>query len=71
MRYLYFLVKVFNWIRFGKVSKRVKDMINYTVCEEEFYGRNNKVIGYWAYGYYDPSLPYQGQRVFQVYRRVG
>lgn len=47
-------------IRFGKVTSEVKDTINGIICEEEFYDRNGEIIGYWAYGYFDPSLPYKG-----------
>jgi hypothetical protein len=26
--------------------------------------KNGKTIGYWAYGYFEPYLPYQGQPYF-------
>lgn len=51
---------VWNWIRFGKITSAVKADINGTACEVEFYGRGGKVIGYWAYGSFDPAGPYRG-----------
>ena len=35
-------------------------MVNGVVSEILLTGRRGKVIGYWAYGYYDPNFPYQG-----------
>lgn len=39
---------------------KVKDWINHQPCEIEYYDEQGVVIGYWAYGSYDPDLPYQG-----------
>ena len=47
------------WLRFGKVTVHVVDTINGSACEIEYRGRNGAVIGYWAYGAFDPTLPYQ------------
>jgi hypothetical protein len=52
--------KIWHWIRFGKITQTIKADINGTACEIEYAGRKGKVIGYWAYGYFDPSGPYQG-----------
>lgn len=30
------------------------------VSEIEYLNKAGERIGYWAYGYFDPSLPYQG-----------
>ncbi len=48
------------WIRFGKVTSKVMDTINGIVCEEAYYGRGGQMVGYWAYGSWDPAMPYQG-----------
>lgn len=49
----------FQWLRFGKITTKVIDRIEGTVCELEYRGRFNKVVGYWAYGYFDPELPFK------------
>lgn len=54
------LKSIWNLIRFGKITSTVKSDINGIACEIEYYGRNGKVIGYWAYGSFDPYYPYQG-----------
>lgn len=39
-----------------KSNSEVKGKINYAVCEEEHYCLNcRKIIGYWAYGCWEPS----------------
>ena len=50
----------------SKITSEVKETINGVVAEEEFYGYNGKVIGYWAYGCFDPNLPYQGFEDYDV-----
>lgn len=52
--------KMWNQMRFGSITSKPKEIINGAVAEEEFYDRHGKVIGYWAYGSFDPGLPYQG-----------
>jgi hypothetical protein len=47
-----------DWGYFGKVTSKVKSWDGGCESEIEYRGRNNKVVGYWAYGYYDPFLPY-------------
>lgn len=49
---------VIDYFLFGKVKRKVVDHIDYTECEVEYRGRFNKVIGYWAYGFYEYYLPY-------------
>lgn len=49
-----------QWIRFGKITSEIKSVDGGFVSEEAFYGRNGKIIGYWAYGSFDPSYPYRG-----------
>ena len=40
----------------------VKDRINGITCETAYYNADDELIGWWAYGYFDPNLPYQGAR---------
>jgi len=53
------LRRIINFIRFGEVSSEVKADINGTACEIAYYGRGGKMVGYWAYGYFDPRMPYK------------
>ncbi len=40
----------------GEILRTTKDRIEGTVCEEEYWCRGcGKVVGYWAYGYFDPE----------------
>ena len=48
-------------LRFGKITGTVRGTAGDGVVSEiEYTGRGGKRIGYWAYGYFDPSLPYRG-----------
>lgn len=49
------------WLRFGTVTSKVVSDINGVSCEVAYYGRGGRMVGYWAYGYYDPAFPYQGR----------
>ena len=54
--------RLYARIAFGPISERIVDTISEgTVCEIEYTDQHGNVVGYWAYGSYDPSLPYQGQ----------
>ena len=52
--------KLINWIRFGQIIAIIKSVDGGTASEIEYRGRFGKVIGYWAYGFYDPAFPYKG-----------
>ena len=54
------LKKLYYRIRFGRVKERVTAQINGIASEIEILDRNNNIVGFWAYGYYDPSHPYNG-----------
>lgn len=64
--FLLYLVVMKLWgfyilVRWGGINDRVLDYIQYTICEVEYTAkRSGKVIGYWAYGSYNPDYPYQG-----------
>jgi hypothetical protein len=46
---------------YGKPRPKIMSYVNESsVGEIAYYGRFNKIIGYWCYGYYDPALPYKG-----------
>ena len=52
--------RIAHRIRFGKITSRIDDTINNIPCEITYFGRCGEVIGFWAYGSFDPSLPYRG-----------
>lgn len=43
----------------GLIS-RVVSTIEGTACEIEYIDSAGNVVGYWAYGSFDPAYPYQG-----------
>lgn len=51
---------VYFYIRFGRLTERVM-MNDWYVAEIEYKDRNGRQVGYWAYGYFEPNQPYQGQ----------
>ena len=60
-------MKVFNvlrylwvYIRFGKLHPVPKAYVAGVISEIEYVDASGIVRGYWAYGYFDPNLPYQG-----------
>ena len=54
----YYINRFIDWIYFGKITQETKGYIAGCIAEIAYYGRGKKLIGYWAYGYYDPSFPY-------------
>lgn len=49
----------------GTVREVVKDRMEYIILEYGYY-EGEQLVGYWAHGYYDPSLPYTGQAKVKV-----
>lgn len=50
-----------TWVRFGTITKAVVGTAGDNVASEvEYRGRGGQVVGYWAYGCFDPSMPYKG-----------
>lgn len=50
-----------QWVRFGRISAVIVAYAgDHVVSEIKFTGRGGKIVGYWAYGYFDPALPYRG-----------
>lgn len=55
------LQKTWHWIRFGTLTLRVTGTAGDNVAAEvEYIGRFGRVVGFWAYGSFDPAYPYQG-----------
>lgn len=52
--------KAWQWTRFGTITETVKSVDGGVASEVEYRGRGGKIVGYWAYGYFDPKLPYHG-----------
>jgi hypothetical protein len=61
---IFHIKRIYCLIKYGKIDLIVMDNINYTSSEIKYVDRNGKTMGYWAYGYYEPYLPYQGQSYF-------
>jgi len=49
-----------RWCRWGTVTSKAMCSIANVTCEVAYYDRFGREIGYWAYGSFDPSYPYQG-----------
>lgn len=49
-----------QWLRFGDITETVKSVDGGVVSEVEYRGRGGLIVGYWAYGHFDPAFPYKG-----------
>ena len=49
-------------LRYGKITSRIVSYESNCISEVAFLDRQGNIIGYWAFGDFDPSLPYQGQQ---------
>ena len=56
--------KCISILRFGKVRLVIKATEANVPSEYEILDRNNKVVGYWAFGIYDPNMPYKGEQEY-------
>jgi hypothetical protein len=52
--------RAWEWIRFGRITCVIKAVDGGVVSEEAYYGRGGRLVGYWAHGYWDPSMLYRG-----------
>lgn len=53
--------KLWRRVRFGVITETVVSTSGDGVTAEvEYRGRGGRLIGYWAYGSFDPSWPYRG-----------
>jgi len=61
MKIIYKIKQIYLWFKFGIITSKVKDRAgDHVISEVEYYDENGVTIGYWAYGSFDPSMPYQG-----------
>lgn len=47
-------------LRFGEIRQEIRSIDGGVASEVAYYGRNGVLVGYWAYGSFDPWMPYQG-----------
>jgi hypothetical protein len=52
--------RFYNWARFGEVRAKIVGTIANVPCEISYIDSKGREVGYWAYGYFDPRAPYQG-----------
>jgi hypothetical protein len=53
--------KLWQWILFGKIDIYITATAGDGIpAEIEYRDRRNRVVGFWAYGYWDPNYPYRG-----------
>lgn len=52
--------RFWNWLRFGKVREEVRSIDGGVVSEIAIFDRRGRMVGYWAYGGFDPAYPYKG-----------
>lgn len=54
--------RIWYWLRFGKVRAETRSVDGGVVSEIAYIGRGGKIVGYWAYGSFDPAMPYRYRR---------
>jgi hypothetical protein len=54
------LKQFYIWYCYGKIIERVVDRVNGIPCEIAYYNIEGDIVGFWAYGYWQPDLPYKG-----------
>lgn len=59
----YHLHVLWNWIRWGEITSRPMAIDACVISEIEYRDRFDRVIGYWAYGSWDPASAYKGDPV--------
>lgn len=50
--------KIYNRIRFGHVRPVTTSIVSGVVAEVMYIDYNDEIVGYWAYGSFDPNYPY-------------
>lgn len=51
---------IITWFECLRVIPCVKDTWEGIPCEVEYKSKlTGNIVGYWAYGYYDPNFPYK------------
>ena len=51
--------RFWQWLRFGNVRADVRSIDGGAVSEVAYIGRFGRIVGYWAYGHFDPAMPYR------------
>ncbi len=60
-------VRCWIWARFGHIHSRVVGTAgDHVPAEIEYRGQLNRLVGYWAYGSFDPAYPFHGYPGFHV-----
>lgn len=49
--------------RYGRIYYTIKDTVDGHPCEIAYYSESGEMIGFWAYGHYEPESVYQGQKM--------
>ena len=52
--------RFYVWFCYGLITEKVKDSLDGLPCEIAYYNIEGELVGYWAYSYFDPKLPYKG-----------
>ncbi len=56
------LKRLYIRIRFGKITKHITGYAgDHVPAEIEYRDRHGEVVGFWAYGYWHPRMPYKGE----------
>lgn len=50
-----------RWIRFGELKATIKAVDGGTPSEIAYMDRWGRLVGYQAYGHFDPAMPYRGE----------
>jgi hypothetical protein len=53
-----FILKIFDT---SKIKQKLEATAGDNIPSEYSYWKNGKMVGYCAYGYFDPAMPYQGK----------
>lgn len=68
------IISKIQWVRyrlvFGKIIMEIRSIDGGVVSEIAYLDRDNKLVGYWAYGHFDPHLPYN-EKINRYYKYVG
>jgi hypothetical protein len=54
------ILKLITWLRFGRITEKVISVDGGVASEVAYIGRFGRIVGYWAYGSFDPAMPYRG-----------
>lgn len=54
------LTELENAISWGYVRSEIRATEQGNIAEEAFFDAEGNLIGYWAYGHYDPAHPFKG-----------